>query len=161
MTDNVTSNSDITQGELVWYNERKGFGFVRIGEDEVFIHRSTLERFGLVRLVTGDQVKVSLTRNDHGPVIKDLMAVEREPAPAPPVALEAEEGELRAEVKFFSDLRGYGFVTAENIDDDVFVHSRVLNECGLQSLIQGQKLLVRVENSDRGLQVTSIRMLSD
>jgi CspA family cold shock protein len=84
---------NVSEGELVWYNERKGYGFVRIGDTEVFLHRSTLDRFGLVRLLTGDKVTVSLTVNEHG--------------------------EVRAVVKFFNDIRGYGFVTSEDIGEGV------------------------------------------
>ena len=156
-----TGNDEMCEGELVWYNERKGYGFVRIGEDEVFLHRSTLDRFGLVRLLTGDIVAVSLSTNEHGQVIKDLLSVKRPLSPAPPAAHEPEEGELRVVVKFFEDLRGYGFVTADSLEDDVFVHSRVLNDCGFSSLIQGQKLLVKVDDSGRGLQVNSVRLLAD
>ena len=156
-----SGSDEMCEGELVWYNERKGYGFVRIGEDEVFLHRSTLDRFGLVRLLTGDIVAVSLNTNEHGQVIKDLLSVKRPLSPAPPAAHEPEEGELRAVVKFFNDLRGYGFVTADNLEDDVFVHSRVLNDCGFSSLIQGQKLLVKVDDSGRGLQVNSVRLLAD
>jgi CspA family cold shock protein len=156
-----SSSDEMCEGELVWYNERKGYGFVRIGEDEVFLHRSTLDRFGLVRLLTGDIVAVLLSTNEHGQVIKDLLSVKRPLSPGPPAAHEPEEGELRAVVKFFNDLRGYGFVTADNLEDDVFVHSRVLNDCGFSSLIQGQKLLVKVDDSGHGLQVNSVRLLAD
>ena len=161
MTSDAVGETEVSQGSLVWYNERKGYGFVRIGEEEVFLHRSTLDRFGLVRLLTGDQVTVSLSSNEHGRVIKDLLSVERPLNPAPPVATEPDEGEVRAVVKFFNDLRGYGFVTADDMDEDVFVHSRVLNDCGFHSLIQGQKLLVKVDNSTRGLQVNSVRLLAE
>lgn len=156
-----SGSDEMCEGELVWYNERKGYGFVRIGEDEVFLHRSTLDRFGLVRLLTGDIVAVSLSTNEHGQVIKDLLSVKRPLSPAPPAAHEPEEGELGAVVKFFNDLRGYGFVTTDNLEDDVFVHSRVLNDCGFSSLIQGQKLLVKADDSGRGLQVNSVRLLAD
>ena len=60
---------DVREGQLIWYNERKGYGFVNIGDTEVFLHRSALERFGLMRLLTGDLVRVSLTTNEHGDVI--------------------------------------------------------------------------------------------
>ena len=129
---------NVSEGELVWYNERKGYGFVRIGDTEVFLHRLTLDRFGLVRLLTGDKVTVSLTVNEHGEVIQDLLRVDSYIDPAPPAASEPEDGELRAVVKFFNDIRGYGFVTAEDIAEDVFVHSRVLNDCGVHSLMQDQ-----------------------
>ena len=50
--------------------------------------------------------------------------------PVPPAALEPADGEILAVVKFFNDIRGYGFVTAEDIAEDVFVHSRVLDDYG-------------------------------
>jgi CspA family cold shock protein len=89
-TGDTSQDIEIGQGQLVWYNERKGYGFVRIGEEEVFLHRSTLDRFGLVRLLTGDEITVSLSSNEHGGVIKDLLSVERPVTPAPPVASEPE-----------------------------------------------------------------------
>ena len=166
MTENVVeqaadSDLEVSEGQLVWYNERKGYGFVRIGDEEVFLHRSTLDSFGLVRLLNGDHVTVSLSTNEHCRVIKDLLSVRRAVIPEPPAASEPEEGEVRAVVKFFNDLRGYGFVTTDSAEEDVFVHSRVLNDCGFHSLVQGQKLLVKVDSSSRGLQVNSVRLLSD
>ena len=161
MKQEADGNVEVTEGKLVWYNERKGYGFVRIGDEEVFLHRSTLDRFGLVRLLTGDVVTVSLSTNKYGRAIKDLLSVQRPLTPVPPAASEPEDGEVRAVVKFFNDLRGYGFVTAKNLDKDVFVHSRVLNDCGFHSLMQRQKFLVRLDNSTRGLQVNSVRLLSE
>ena len=152
---------NVSEGELVWYNERKGYGFVRIGDTEVFLHRSTLDRFSLVRVLTGDKVTVSLTVNEHGGVKQDLLRVDRPISPAPPAASEPEDVELRAVVKFFNDIRGYGFVTAEDIAEDVFVHSRVLNDCGVHSLMQGQKLLIKVDDAGKGPQVQAIRPLNE
>ena len=40
-----------------------GYGFVRISDEEVFLHWSTLDRFSLVRLLTSDVVTVSLSTN--------------------------------------------------------------------------------------------------
>ena len=94
-------------------------------------------------------------------MIKDLLLVERPLTPSQTAASEPEDGEVRAVVKFVNDLRGYDFVTPDNLDEDVFVHSRVLNDCYFHSLMQGQKLLVRVDNSTRGLQVNSVRLLSE
>ena len=104
-----------------------------------------------MRLLTGDVVTLSLSTNEHGRLIKDLLSVERSLTPAPPTASEPEDGEVRAVVKFFNDLRGYGLVTADNLDEDMLYHSQVLNDCGFHSLMQGQKLLVRDDNSTRGL----------
>ncbi len=155
------SEAEVREGELIWYNERKGYGFVKIGDAEVFLHRSTLDQFGLIRLLTGDKVSVSLTTNEHGQVIQDLLTINRPVSPAPPSATEPAEDEVRAVVKFFNDLRGYGFVTADDLEEDVFVHSRVLNDCGFHSLMQGQKLLVKVDDSGRGPKVQAVRLLQE
>ena len=152
---------DVKDGELVWYNERKGYGFVRIDDAEVFLHRSTLDRFGLVRLLTGDRLRVSLTTNEHGHVIQDLLVVTRPINTTLPAASVPDADERRAIVKFFNDLRGYGFVTAEDMSEDVFVHSRVLNDCGFHSLFQGQKLLIKIDDSGRGPQVQAVRLLNE
>ena len=71
--------------------------------------------------------------------------------------VEVTEGKL----VWYNEHKGYGFVTADNLDEDVLVHSRVLNDCGFHSLMQGQKLLVRVDDSTRGLQLNSVRLLSE
>ena len=42
---------------------------------------------------------------------------------APPTASEPDKGEMRAMVKSFNDIRGYGFVTAKDLNEHFFVHS--------------------------------------
>ena len=34
---------EVSEGKLVWYNERMGYGFVRIGDEEIFLHWSSLD----------------------------------------------------------------------------------------------------------------------
>ena len=153
----MVTEINVKEGELVRYDERKGCGFVKINDTEVFLHRSTLDQFGLVRLLKGDRVTVSLTVNEHGEVIQDLLRLDRPVNPVPPAASEPADGEMRAVVKFFNDIRGYGFVTVE----DAFVHSRVLNDCGFHSLIQGQKLLIKMEDVGKGPQVQAVRLLNE
>ena len=89
------------------------------------------------------------------------MTIEQPANPATPPASEPDEGETRALVKSSNDIRGYGFVTAEDLSEDVFVHSRVLNDCGFHSLMQGQKLLIQIDDSGRGPQFQAVRLLDD
>ena len=104
---------------------------------------------------------MSLTTNKHGLVIQDLLAINRSVLPSPPAAAEPAVDEVRAVVKFFNDLRGYGFVTVDELEEDVFVHSGVLNDCGFHSLMQDQKLLVKVDDSRRGPKVQAVRLLQE
>ena len=65
------------------------------------------------------------------------------------------------ELVWYNERKGYRFVTAEDIAEDVFVHSRVLNDCGFHSLIQGQKLLIKVDDAGKGPQVQAVRLLNE
>jgi hypothetical protein len=50
------------------------------------------------------------------------LTIERPANPAPPTASDPDEGETRAMVKSFNDIHDYGFVTANDFNEDVFVH---------------------------------------
>ena len=109
---------------------------------------------------------MSLTVNEHGEVIQDLLRVDRPVNPVPPVASESADGEMRAAVEFFNDIRGYGFVITEDIAEDVFVHSRVFSDFRFHSLIQGQKfqgqkLLINMDDAGRRPQVQAVRLLNE
>ena len=87
--------------------------------------------------------------------------MDRPVIPVPPAASEPADGEMRAVVKFFNAIRGCGFVTSDDIAEDVFVHSRMLNDCGFHSLVQGQKLLINVDDTGEVPQVQAVRLLNE
>ena len=49
---------------------------------------------------------------------------------------------ITALVKWYNNERGYGFVTREAADGDIFVHAAVLRRHGMESLAPGQKVMV-------------------
>jgi CspA family cold shock protein len=73
----MTEEEKKYEGDVIWYNERRGYGFVRFEKDEIYLHHSALSRFGLETVYPGDQLSVYLDENDCGPVIKEILAVER------------------------------------------------------------------------------------
>lgn len=56
---------------------------------------------------------------------------------------------LTGTVKFFNASRGFGFISPENGDKDVFVHASALEAAGL-SLNEGDKVTFEVEDDKRG-----------
>ena len=50
-----------------------------------------------------------------------------------------------------------GFVTREAADGDIFVHAAVLRRHGMESLAPGQKVMIRIAEGQKGLQVVEIR----
>ena len=55
------------QGVVKWFNNEKGYGFIRrdSGED-VFVHHSAIQSEGFRSLNEGDQVEFSVTQGPKG-----------------------------------------------------------------------------------------------
>ena len=158
MNNSYNNQHDRRSGKVKWYSDRKGYGFIDLDGGEVFIHRSALIAFGALRLQAEDIITITVRETDLGLVVDQLFGIERPPIPEDLLATEPDEGEEFAEVKFFNDAKGYGFLVVENHPEDVFIHSRILEKTGLQGLNTGQQLLVRVEPGDDGGQVATIRL---
>lgn len=151
-------DQDRYQGKVKWFSEKRGYGFIQIGDEEVFIHRSTLLAFGISKLQNEDIVNVALIASERGRIVETLYGVERPPIPPELMADTPDEGEVIADVKFFNNHKGYGFIVSDEVDEDIFIHFRVLEKNGLSSLEQGQQLLVGLEDGERGKQITTIRI---
>ncbi len=60
--------SDRKSGTVKWFNDRKGFGFIRIeGEQDVFVHYSALQGEGFKTLKEADPVEFDLVEGAKGP----------------------------------------------------------------------------------------------
>jgi CspA family cold shock protein len=151
-------DQDRYQGKVKWFSEKRGYGFIQIDDEEVFIHRSTLLAFGIAKLQNEDIVNVALIDSERGRIVETLFGVERPPIPPELMADTPAEGEVIADVKFFNNHKGYGFIVADEVDEDIFIHFRVLEKNGFSTLEQGQRLLVGLEDGERGKQVTTIRI---
>ncbi len=84
------------------------------------------------------------------------------PTPAPADAADASaEGEalirLTGTVKWFDQVRGFGFVTPEDGGQDVFLHSSVLQRAGRQDVQQGEKVSLDVRDGQRGRQAVTLK----
>jgi CspA family cold shock protein len=61
-------------------------------------------------------------------------------------------------VKWFSDRRGYGFITRED-GSDVFVHHSGIESEGFRTLYEGDKVEFETENSDKGPRAVSVKRI--
>ena len=65
--------SDRIKGNVKWFNERKGFGFIeREGGDDVFVHFSSIKQEGFKTLKDGQAVEFTLVNNDKGESAEDV-----------------------------------------------------------------------------------------
>ena len=63
-------------------------------------------------------------------------------------------------VKFFNTTKGYGFISPENGEKDVFVHISAVQRSGLQGLYEGDKVTYELETGRDGkVSATNLTLL--
>jgi len=60
-------------------------------------------------------------------------------------------------VKWFNNAKGFGFITREESDDDVFVHFRSIMGEGYRTLNEGQAVQFRLVSGPKGLQAEDVQ----
>jgi CspA family cold shock protein len=62
-------------------------------------------------------------------------------------------------VKWFSDEKGFGFITPDEGSKDLFVHHTSIESDGYRSLAEGAKVEYESEQGDKGPKAINVRPL--
>ena len=62
-------------------------------------------------------------------------------------------------VKFYNDMKGFGFIQPDNGEKDVFVHATALERAGIRGLREGQKVTFDLEDGRKGQEAHQLRVL--
>lgn len=62
----------------------------------------------------------------------------------------------RGKVKWFNDLKGYGFITSDMNSQDLYVHHSEIKKNGYKTLKVGEQVEFEVAESPQGLQATNV-----
>ena len=61
-------------GRVKWFDAQKGYGFVeREGEEDVFVHYSSIQMEGYKTLDDGEQVEFDIIMGDRGPQAMNVL----------------------------------------------------------------------------------------
>jgi CspA family cold shock protein len=60
-------------------------------------------------------------------------------------------------VKWFNEAKGYGFITPDEGEDELFAHYSAIQMSGYKTLKEGQRVSFEVIKGDKGKQATNIQ----
>jgi cold shock protein len=160
------------RGIVRWFNPEKGFGFVELsdGSGDAFLHGSVLAQSDINAVKPGETLEVRVGPGHKGAHVTEVLSVDSSTAvPATPrranfqaTSNGSSSGtavEETGTVKWFNAQRGYGFITRDSGDDDVFVHISALERSGITGLAEGQPVIVDVVEGRKGLEAARVRLI--
>lgn len=60
-------------------------------------------------------------------------------------------------VKFFNAQKGFGFISPEDGNKDVFVHATAVEQAGMRTLAEGQRVSFDIQPDKRGSKAVNLK----
>lgn len=164
----------VTEAVVKWFKPEKGFGFVTLndGTGDAFLHIAVLEATGHQSVLPGAKLRAHVGPGPKGQQVTRILEIDESGATAEPSRRDRSSAprgtrntvdpttavEVRGAVKWFNPDKGFGFVSADDGEKDVFVHISVVEKAGINSLTEGQPVMLRAVQTPKGREAISIAL---
>lgn len=169
------------EARVKWFNPEKGFGFVELtdGSGEAFLHVRQVEAAGHSSLPSGTTLVIQVGPGQKGPQVNEIVSVDTStaepeaprrgprpqggapfgrPRPGPGSSRPAASPDTLGTVKWYDDVKGFGFIAVDGESKDLFVHVSVLERAGLSRLETGQAVRIAIVEGRKGREVGAIEL---
>lgn len=137
-----------------WFRADRGYGFIGLGDGQgdAFLHVKALRGLELDAAPAGATIRVELQEGPRGRQVARVLEVDPSTASIP----QETAVEVTGKVKWFDEVRGFGFVASDDFGRDVFVHCSILGRLGVSRLTEGQAVTMRVVETVKGRQAIEV-----
>lgn len=135
----------MTEGTVRWFDTDRGFGFIALGPDaeDLYVHASEIISNDAVKVLReGQVVEFEIGEGDRGPMARRVRVTADQSADSPLGVL--------GTVSWYEPSKGYGFVTPDSGDGEIFVHSSAIVGGGI--ITEGQRVAFLVVPGEKGPQ---------
>ena len=162
-------------GIVKWFNAEKGFGFLELadGSGDVFLHVAVLQAAGHDTVEPNAKLSVQVGAGQKGRQVTAVLSLDataaaqtprdtRSPPRSSPGRVRPDPAtatSVEGTVKWYNPNKGFGFVSSEDGEKDVFVHASVLERAGVRGLEEGQRVEMKVVKTQKGREALSIVLL--
>ena len=153
-------------------NPEKGFGFPELadGSGDIFLHVAMLQVAGHDTVEPNAKLSVQVGQGHKGRQVTAVLSLDSTAASQvtrpPPLA---STGRTRPDpstatsiegvVKWYNPDKGFGFVSSEDGEKDVFVHASILERAELPDLKEGKRVSMKVVKTQKGREALSNALL--
>ncbi|RMI13316.1 cold-shock protein [Cellulomonas triticagri] len=143
-------------GTVNWYEPAKGYGFITPdgGGAEIFAHSSAIVGGGVI--AEGQRVAFLVGEGEKGPQAEHLLPLGSDAA-RPAAGTPVDDG-ADGTVTWYDAGKGFGFITPDSGEQDIFVHARSLSG-DLAELVEGDRVSYRTADGEKGQQAQGVRLV--